>query len=127
VGRVEEGSKNAGDVEAEQGQLALMGNRFGAKAFSATLDAQHQNAAGSWQTKSPGFARERQRAFVEPILEHRQTADLREILAGRAIFQKAAFADDLLFFSEDLRHVFSAQPLSFNDDFSEDIFCFTQG
>jgi len=91
------------------------------------LHAEHQDALGRRQPKLARLAREGHRAFVQPFLQHRQAADVREALVRGVILEQSALADDLLLFGKNLVHVIAAQAFLFHDDFGEHVFCLAQG
>ena len=82
--------------------MPLVGNGLGAETLAAALDPEHQDSFGWGQAEGARLVRERYRAFIQPILQYRQAADMGEVLAGRVILEEPTLADDLLLLGKDL-------------------------
>ena len=80
--RPDKAAEHPAHVEPQQRQLPQPRDRLGAKTFAAALHAEQQNAFRRRQTERPRLVGERDGAFDQPVLQHRQAADVREILVA---------------------------------------------
>jgi len=124
--RADEAAEHSAHVKAQERELPLVGDGFGAEAFAAALDAEHEDALWRRQTEFAGLGSEGDGAFVEPVFQDGEAADMFEIFAGGVVFEQAAFTNDLLLFGEDFVDVIAGEALFFDDDLGENIFRFAE-
>lgn len=126
-GGADEAAEHSADIEAEERHLPEAGDGFGGEALAAALHADEKDAARGGEAEVAGGRGEGEGAFLEPVFECGETAEVGEGFAAVVVFEKAVFADELAFFFEDIGEFFGGEAFLADEDAGEDVFGFVEG